>query len=184
MVCSSAANYLVLNDHCAPSSNIMFTEVLMFSVLIVAIAIFSKQVANVWGLWVDSSTMCALTCGESCVVVCILMLLLVVEGSPLCRLVWCLCWHCLQWYLEILYTGLLCDGHKLFKHKSEHKLFYFTISTDFWWPVIIVHVEDKPYPLAKAHIIIYVGEIFLSVCYLLLEGTFYVECGCHWYKLR
>ena len=71
------------NDHYI----ILFAEVLMFSVLIAAIVVFSKQVANVWGLWVTSATMCALMCGESCVVVCILMLLLVVEVSPLCRLV-------------------------------------------------------------------------------------------------
>ena len=59
----------------------------MFSVLIVANDAFSKQVANICGLCVDSGKMCALTCGEFCIVICILMLLLVEEGSPLCRLV-------------------------------------------------------------------------------------------------
>ena len=63
----------------------------MFPGLILAFAVISKHIVNLWGLQVDAGTMCALICGESCgvssCVVYILMMIVVVEGSPLHRLV-------------------------------------------------------------------------------------------------
>ena len=50
MICSSVANCAFMNENCAPSSNKIFAKVLIFPALTVAVAVFSKQVVNVWGL--------------------------------------------------------------------------------------------------------------------------------------
>ena len=62
----------------------------MFPALTVPVAVFSKQVVNVWGCEMMQVQLFALTCDESCAssdVVCILLELLFLGGSPLHRLV-------------------------------------------------------------------------------------------------